>query len=351
MWVEHRHMQIHHILDLFLFINRRTNKKIEDMCNFRTKVSNWIEEHHTNKSTTPTGSYGSKPYLKSIEQPDFGRTISPIAMQSVLESEIEKVSGKIESLLGELGHLSDISDLTTPSHDNKQHLNVENQQVPPVANFQQPAQQVINRPQPVVNNHQQHKLPVTTDEMPSDHVLHFPPSVQHENLYRQQEEPIASHLQQASQAYHRSSPNLCTESSTGTQTTTASDGFHQPTTRCQQGSKTSVASSKECANATIGTRLQQRLAQLQLEVNNYAQPVQQQNPATVPVSLHQQQPQQQQPSYQQLGNQQPSFVPRTQPPIMIGHPTSMFQPPRGGPSPQAPTNLQSYNQTSNTCLA
>ncbi|CAC5378836.1 unnamed protein product [Mytilus coruscus] len=29
---------------------------------------------------------------------------------------------------------------------------------------------------------------------------------------------------------------------------------------------------------------------------------------------------------------------------MIGHPTSMFQPPRGGPPPQAPTNLQLYNQ-------
>ncbi|CAC5408027.1 unnamed protein product [Mytilus coruscus] len=43
--------------------------------------------------------------------------------------------------------------------------------------------------------------------MPSDHVLHFPPSVQHEILYRQQEQPIASHLHQASQVYHRSSPS------------------------------------------------------------------------------------------------------------------------------------------------
>ncbi|CAC5378837.1 unnamed protein product [Mytilus coruscus] len=191
-------------------------QNIEDICNFGTKVSNWIEEHHTNKATTPTGSYESKPYLKSIEQPDFGRTISPIAMQSVLESEIEK--GKSNAFPSnqhqpEQQNFADslqqqqVLDLTTPSHDNKHHLNVENQQVPPVANFQKPAQQVINRPQPVVNSHQQHKLPVTTDEMPSDHVLHFPPSVQHENVYRQQEQLVASHLQQASQAYPRLSPS------------------------------------------------------------------------------------------------------------------------------------------------
>ncbi|CAC5424214.1 unnamed protein product [Mytilus coruscus] len=66
--------------------------------------------------------------------------------------------------------------------------------------------------------------------------------------------------------------------------------------------------------------LQQRIAQIQLGVNNYVQPVQQQYP----------------------GYQPPSFVPRTQPTILIGHPTSLFQPPRGGPPPQAPT--QSFNQ-------
>ncbi|CAC5393045.1 unnamed protein product [Mytilus coruscus] len=41
--------------------------------------------------------------------------------------------------------------------------------------------------------------------MPSNHVLHFPQSVQHDNIYRQQDQQIASHLQQASPAYHRSS--------------------------------------------------------------------------------------------------------------------------------------------------
>ncbi|CAC5424215.1 ZFHX4 [Mytilus coruscus] len=180
---------------------QKENKhQIADMCNFGNKVSNWIEEHHANKATTHTGCYESKSYLKSIEQPDFRRTISPIAMQLVLESEIEKVSGEIESLLSELGHLSDVSgrdsltpsprtnmvvqhqqeqqnfadslqrqqvlDLTTHSHYSRQHLNVENHQVPPVANFQQIDQQGINRPQPVDNSHQQDILPVTTNEMP-----------------------------------------------------------------------------------------------------------------------------------------------------------------------------------------
>ncbi|CAC5393138.1 unnamed protein product [Mytilus coruscus] len=202
-------------------------QKSAEMCNFGNKVSNWIEEHYANRNTTHTGSYESKPYLKSIEQPDFRRTISPIAMQSVLESEIEKVSGEIESLLGELGHLSDVSgrDSLTPSprtnmvvqHQHEQQnfagslqrqpaaFKVENQQEPPVTNFQQIDQQVINRPQPVNNSHQQDIIPITTDEMPSNHVLHFPPSVQHDNIYRQQDQQVASHLQQAAPAYHRSS--------------------------------------------------------------------------------------------------------------------------------------------------
>ncbi|VDI81810.1 Hypothetical predicted protein, partial [Mytilus galloprovincialis] len=87
--------------------------------------------------------------------------------------------------------------------------------------------------------------------------------------------------------------------------------------------------------------LHQRLAQLQLGVNSYAQP-NKQNPATAPVSLPQQQLHQQQPAYQQPRYQPPNFVPRTQPPTTIGHPTSMFQPPRVEPLPQGPT--QSFNQ-------
>ncbi|CAC5393110.1 unnamed protein product [Mytilus coruscus] len=108
--------------------------------------------------------------------------------------------------------------------------------------------------------------------------------------------------------------------------------FHQPMLPAQKG--------VQLQQQVQG--LHQRLAQLQLGVNNYAQPMQQQNPATAPVSLPQQQPHQQQPFYQQPGYQPPNFVPRTQPPTMIGHPTSMFQPPRGGPPPQGPT--QSFNQ-------
>ncbi|CAC5417570.1 unnamed protein product [Mytilus coruscus] len=71
-----------------------------------------------------------------------------------------------------------------------------------------------------------------------------------------------------------------------------------------------------------------------------------------PFSLPQQQPQQQQfsavvhqqPTYQQPWFQPPRFVSRSQPPKMIGHPTSTFQPPRSRPPPQAPTNLQTYKQ-------
>ncbi|CAC5393067.1 unnamed protein product [Mytilus coruscus] len=414
-------------------------QKIADMCNFGNKVSNWIEEHHANRDTTHTGSYEAKPHLKSIEQPDFRQTISPIAMQSVPESEIEKVSGEIESLLDELGHLSDVScrdsltpsprtnmvvqhqhqqqnfagslqrqpvlDLSTHSHDIRQHFKVENQQEPPVANFQQIDQQVINRPQPVNNSPQQDTIPLTTDKMPSNHVLHFPSSVQHDNVYRQQDQQVASHLQQASPAYHRDiykpytptvervqpfpppiqhddyhrqpefnkhvhqtfgirSPppisnklvehqqpihhgsttngtisDLCTESSAGTQTT--SDWFHQPTTKCQQGSTTDVASSKRCAIATTGTGPTPTASPASTWGQQLCTTYTTTQSSYCAGFLPQQQPHQQQPFYQQPGYQPPNFVPRTQPPIMIGHPTSMFQPPRGGP-PQTPT--QSFNQ-------
>ncbi|VDI81096.1 Hypothetical predicted protein [Mytilus galloprovincialis] len=84
--------------------------------------------------------------------------------------------------------------------------------------------------------------------------------------------------------------------------------------------------------------LQQRLDQLQQGVINYAQPVQQQHLAAAPVSIPQQRLQQQ---VSEVVHQQPNYPePRFQPPSsvtrriqqhkMIGHPTSMFQPPRGG---------------------
>ncbi|CAC5364007.1 unnamed protein product [Mytilus coruscus] len=515
--------------------HEENKQKIAEMCNFGNKVSNWIEEHHANRDTTLTCSYKAKLHLKSIEQPDFRQTISPIEMQSVLESEIEKVSGEIECLLGELGHLSDVSDrdsltpsprtnmvvqhqqeqqhfadslqrqqvldLSTHSHDIRL---VENQQVPPVANFQQIDQQGINRPQPVNNSHQQDILPVTTDEMPSDHVLHFPPSVRHENIYRQQDQQVASHLQQASLAYHRSptsenpvkqhrdiykpetptvervqpfpppiqhddyhrqpefnkyihqtssihspppisnklvehqqpihhvsqqhdfnkyqperlpsdhvhfSPsaqhtesylqqgcNRQQQDSTSRQFQPSTQGkcstalpstnqyqlsinnIQSGVNRVQQPtvqSQTYVPSHQQVPQHQIGSTnqqprvnkvqqpmlpvqkgvqlqqqvqgLHQRLAQLQLGFNNYAQPIQQQNPAAAPVSLPQQQPNQQLPVYQRPGYQPPRFVPRTQPPIMIGHPTSMFQPPRGGPPPQGPT--QSFHQQNVSSVA
>ncbi|CAC5393018.1 unnamed protein product [Mytilus coruscus] len=405
-------------------------QKIAEMCNFGNKASNWIEEHHANRNTTHTGSYKVKPHLKSIEQPDFRQTISPIAMQSVLESEIEKVSGEIESLLGELGHLSDVSDrdsltpsprtnmvvqhqqeqqhfadslqrqqvldLSTHSHDIRL---VENQQVPPVANFQQIDQQGINRPQPVNNSHQQDILPVTTDEMPSDHVLHFPPSVRHEKTFTVNKinspPPISNKLVEHQQPIHHVSqqhdfnkyqperlPSDHVHFSPSAQHT---ESYLQQGCNRQQQDSTSrqfqPSTQGKCSTALPSTNqyqlsinniqsgvpqhqigstnqqprvnkvqqpmlpvqkgLHQRLAQLKLGVNNYAQPIQQ-NPAAAPVSLPQQQPNQHLPVYQQPGYQPPSFVPRTQPPTMIGHPTSMFQPPRGGPLPQGPT--QSFHQ-------
>ncbi|CAG2212397.1 unnamed protein product [Mytilus edulis] len=87
--------------------------------------------------------------------------------------------------------------------------------------------------------------------------------------------------------------------------------------------------------------LQQRLDQLQQGVINYAQPVQQQHLAAAPVFIPQQRLQQQ---VSEVVHQQPSSVTRIQQHKMIGHPTSMFQPPRGGPPPQAPTNVTPYNQ-------
>ncbi|CAG2184735.1 unnamed protein product [Mytilus edulis] len=98
--------------------------------------------------------------------------------------------------------------------------------------------------------------------------------------------------------------------------------------------------------------LQQRLDQLQLGVNNSVQPEKQQHRAAPPVSLPQQQSQQHQVSaivhrqqnYPEPRFQPPSSVTRIQQHKMIGHPTSMFQPPRGGPPPQASSNFTPYNQ-------
>ncbi|VDI12326.1 Hypothetical predicted protein [Mytilus galloprovincialis] len=189
------------------------------MCNIGNKDSEWIEEHHANRDTTQTNSYKTNPYLKPIEQPNFRQRISPIASQSVMELEIEKVSGIIESLLGEPGHISDVSDrdsltpsprtnmvvqrqhehqdfagslqqpqvldLSSHSHDIRQHLTKDNQQEPPVANFQQIDQQT-NVPSP--------------QQIPNPQI------------------------------------------------------GHQPTAKSQQGSTAFVASSKRCAITTTGTR-------------------------------------------------------------------------------------------------
>ncbi|CAG2193220.1 unnamed protein product [Mytilus edulis] len=370
------------------------------------------------------------------------------ALQSVLESEIEKVSGEIESLLGELGHLSDVSDresltpsprtnmvvqrqqeqqdfagslqrkqvldLTSQSQDIRQHLTMDSQQKPTVANLHQLDQQVINRPQTVNNSHRQDITSVSSDDTPNDHVLHFSPRVQHGMPYRQQDQQEASRLQQASPAHYRlvnsNSPVIqqrdiykpetpSVERVQPFQPPIQQDNYHRQlqfneydtvipstnkyqvgTNNIQSGvnrvqpptlqSQTYVPSPQQVPKPQIGSTnqqqgvnrvqqpmlpvkkgvqlqqqvqsLHQRLAQLQLGVNSYAQPTQQQNPATAPVSLPQQQLHQQQPAYQQPWYQPPNFVPRTQPPTTIGHPTSMFQPPRVGPPPQGPT--QSFNQ-------
>lgn len=86
-----------------------------------------------------------------------------------------------------------------------QPLTSDNQQEPPVVNFQQIDQQVINRPKTVNNIHQQDIIPVTTDKMRSEYVLHFQPSVQHDNIYSQQDQQVASHLQHVILAQYRSS--------------------------------------------------------------------------------------------------------------------------------------------------
>ncbi|CAC5393255.1 unnamed protein product [Mytilus coruscus] len=316
-----------------------------------------------------------------------------------------------------------VLDLSTHSHDIRL---VENQQVPPVANFQQIDQQGINRPQPVNNSHQQDILPVTTDEMTSDHVLHFPPSVQHDNIYRQQDQQVASHLQQASPAYHRSStsenpvkqhrdiykPDTPTvERVQPFPPTIQHDDYHrQPEFNKYIHQTSSIHSPPPISNKLVehqqpihhvsqqhdfnkyqperlpsdhvhfspsaqhtesylqqGCNRQQQDStsrqfqpstqgkcstalpstnQYQLSINNIQSGVNRVQQPTVQsqtyVPSHQQQPNQHLPVYQQPGYQPPSFVPRTQPPTMIGHPTSMFQPPRGGPPPQGPT--QSFHQ-------
>ncbi|CAG2193266.1 unnamed protein product [Mytilus edulis] len=89
-----------------------------------------------------------------------------------------------------------VLDLTSHSHDIRQHLTIDTQQEPPVANLQQIDQQVINRPQPVKNSHRQDITPVTSDDMPNDHVRHFPPSVQHDIQYPDSDTSDASPYRQ-----------------------------------------------------------------------------------------------------------------------------------------------------------
>ncbi|CAC5374591.1 unnamed protein product [Mytilus coruscus] len=377
-------------------------------------------------------------------------------MQSVLESEIEKVSGEIESLLGELGHLSDVSDrdsltpsprtnmvvqrqheqqnfagslqrqqvldLSTHSHDIRQNSTVDNKQEPPVANFQQIDQQVINRPQPVNNSNRQDIIPITADQMPSNHVLHFPPSVQHDNIYRQQDQqgyiykpdtptvervqpfpppiqhdnyhrqpefnqhvhqtsgnhsppPISNKLVEHQQPIHHVSqqhdfnkyqpeklPSDHVHFSSSAQHT---ESYLQQGYNRQQQDITShhfqPSTQGKCSTALPSTnQYQLSINNIQSGVNSVQQPVVQ---SQTYVPSHQQVPQHQigstnqQPSQQgsttdvasskrcaiaTTGCQPPNFVPRIQPPTTIGHQTSMFQPRRGGPPPQGPT--QSFNQ-------
>ncbi|VDI42638.1 Hypothetical predicted protein [Mytilus galloprovincialis] len=405
------------------------------MCHFGNKVSEWIEEHHASRDTTQTNSYKPNPYLKQIEQPDFGQRISPIALQSVLESEIEKVSGEIESLLGELGHLSDVSDresltpsprtnmvvqrqqeqqdfagslqrkqvldLTSQSQDIRQHLTMDSQQKPTVANLHQLDQQVINRPQTVNNSHRQDITSVSSDDTPNDHVLHFSPRVQHGMPYRQQDQQEASRLQQASPAHYRlvnsNSPVIqqrgiyppetpSVECVKQFQPPIQQDNYHRQlqfkeydtvipsTNKYQVGTNNIQSGVNRVQPPTLQSQSYEPSPQQVLKpqigsinqpqgVNRVQQPMlpvkkgvqiaitgTKPTPTSSPAStwgqqlcttntttkiqllhrfpLPQQQLHQQQPAYQQPRYQPPNFVPRTQPPTTIGHPTSMFQPPR-----------------------
>ncbi|CAG2237948.1 unnamed protein product [Mytilus edulis] len=246
------------------------------MCNFGNKDSEWIEEHHANRDTTQTNSYKTNPYLKPIEQPDFRQRISPIASLSVLESEIEKVSGEIESLLGELGHLSDVSDrdsltpsprtnmvvqrqhehqdfagslqrpqvldLSSHSHDIRQHLTKDNQQEPLVANFQQIDQQgYIQTPS-------------------FDRVQAFQTPIQHDNYHRQPQFNEYDTAIHSTKQYQVGTNNLQSVTCINRvqPTTIQSQTYvpspqqvpkpqigHQPTPKSKQGSTAFVASSKK----------------------------------------------------------------------------------------------------------
>ncbi|VDI42566.1 Hypothetical predicted protein, partial [Mytilus galloprovincialis] len=218
-------------------------------------------------------------------------------------------------------------------------------------------QQVINRPQTVNNSHRQDITSVTSDDTPNDHVLHFSPRVQHGIIpstrstgsqpsatdftshYRLFQPPIQQdnyHRQLQFKEYDTVIPST-NKFQVGTNNIQSGVNRVQPPTL---QSRTYIPSPQQVQS------LHQRLAQLQLGVNSYAQPTQQQNPATAPVSLPQQQLHQQQPAYQQPRYQPPNFVPRTQPPTTIGHPTSMFQPPRVGhhhKEPSQPLNQQNMS--------
>ncbi|CAC5360308.1 unnamed protein product [Mytilus coruscus] len=199
---------------------------------------------------------------------------------------------------------------------------------------------------------------------PSPDHVHFSPSVQHEN-HRQQavnsplyqsfnvehqpttpsnfahlQQPVFGHshqdVNQHQHGYtspHRLEVNQSQQSTVRNQTDVYSHhqlSYLQQQNNCstnqQQGVNKvqqpllPVQQSVQMQHKVKG--LQQRLDQLQLGVVNYAQPVRQQHQAAAPVSLPQQQLQQQQhvsavvhqqPNYQEPRFQPPSSVPRTQP--------------------------------------
>ncbi|CAG2255411.1 unnamed protein product [Mytilus edulis] len=189
-----------------------------------------------------------------------------------------------------------------------------------------------NSPGPTIDYNQQPRFLHTPTP---DHV-HFSPSVQHEhhNVNQYQHGFNSLHRLEVNQSQQ---PIIQSQIDIHSCPTNQHPGVDKVQQRVQMQHKV------QC--------LQQRLDQLQQGVINFAQPVQQQHLAAAPVSLPQQRLQQQvcavvyqQPNYPEPRCQPPSSVTGIQQHKMIGHPTSMFQPPRGGPPPQAPTNLTPYNQ-------
>ncbi|CAG2189275.1 unnamed protein product [Mytilus edulis] len=337
-------------------------KQIAHLQDFNSNIKQWLEECDTQdeveSSCSEEGACSSLEWDKRcLEQ--LQRRSEHLTMLEQSRGAAPQESLSSESLNSDLSVCNNEYRTPPPRTNMVVHPQPESQQdgnvlKQPNDRMFTPLSQTWHTPHPVVDQQEdcnrqqevQHTPPrynsPDNDQQPRflhtptpDHV-HFSPSVQHEHHYVNQYQHGFNSLHRL-EVNQSQQPIIQSQIDIHSCPTNQHPGFNKVQQRVQMQQKV------QC--------LQQRLDQLQQGVINYAQPVQQQHLAAAPVFIPQQRLQQQvsevvhqQPNYPEPRFQPPSSVTRIQQHKMIGHPTSMFQPPRGGPPPQAPTNVTPYNQ-------